>query len=87
MYLLDTLGAASEQYTFILKSYLSHHFRATLQLPNWPGNRARELFKPSKDAASLVLGFKKILKSFRFQVSCGWCNKWGRFWHFWPGLL
>jgi len=33
---------------------MSHYFRSTLKLHNLPVDSIRELFKPSKDAASLV---------------------------------
>jgi len=38
---------------------MSRYFRADLQLRNSPVDRARELFKPSKDWASLRAGKEK----------------------------
>jgi len=39
---------------FILRNHaLNHYFYTTLQLHNSPVDCARQLFKPSKDAASL----------------------------------
>jgi len=45
----------------------SCYFRATLQLHNSPGNWARELFKPSKDVASLL---DCAEKNGKFLISC-----------------
>ena len=46
---------------FVLqKPTLSLYFKATLQLHNSPGNWAWELFKPSKEAARLLVCIKKL---------------------------
>jgi len=58
---------------------LSRYFRATLQLHNSPTDCARELFKCSKDAVSLLIALKKFGK-FWISVFLGWRHKWGRFW-------
>jgi len=39
---------------------MSHYFHATVQLHNSPADCARELFKPSKDQASLYFPSKKL---------------------------
>jgi len=74
---INSLGAGV-WHTHTLKSCLNHCLRATSQLYNLLADWARELFKHSKDVASLRLHFKK-LESFGFQGFCGWHHKWGRF--------
>jgi len=44
---------------FTFETHVSHLFTITLQLCNSPANCARELFKPSKDAASLLVCIEK----------------------------
>jgi len=59
---------------FILQKSMFHlHSHTTLPL-----HRARELFKPSKDTAGLLVCIKKNWRKFVFRVFCGWCHKWGR---------
>jgi len=55
---------------------MSCNFSATLQLHSSPVDSARELFKPSKDVASLRVFNEKILG---FRVCCEWRHKWCRF--------
>jgi len=51
-----------------------------------PAARARELFKPSTDSASLLVDIEK--KSFTFSVGIfwRWCHNEGMFWKFWSPL-
>jgi len=66
---------------FILRNHaLSCHFHATVQLHNSLVDCDRELFKPTKYLASLLLcTVEKILFCFGFQVLFGWNHKLGRF--------
>jgi len=52
--------AASVQYIHTLSSCISCYFCTTLLLNNSLGDSARELFKPSRDAASLLVYNEKI---------------------------
>jgi len=47
---------------FSFKTHVSHLITITLQLHNLPAECARELFKPSTDAASLPVCIKNIEK-------------------------
>jgi len=60
------------------KACMSHDCTITSQLHNSPGDGARELFKPSKDAACLLVSFFLNWKVLDF-IFCGRCHKWGRF--------
>ena len=74
---------AGVRYTRTLKSCIEHvclHYSpVTLQLRNLPGDCARELFKHSKDVASLRVCSAKKFFGFGFQVFYEWNQKWGRF--------
>jgi len=48
------------------------------QLQNMPVDCTRELFKPSKDSASLLVCNEKFL-GFGFEFFCGSHHKWDRF--------
>ena len=50
------------------------HFCKTLQSYNSPAPRARELFKPSTDLASLLVEMEKNF--FAVWDTCGWRHKW-----------
>ena len=63
-------------YTCTWKSHVSHISYVTLHHHNSPADWARELFKPSKDAASLLVG---IFKNWKVLDFCGWHHTWGRF--------
>jgi len=52
---------------------------------NSPAAIAREVFKPSTDAASLLVSIKKIFR-FGFGVLLGGRHKMGLFLNFWPTL-
>jgi len=51
---------------------------------NSSDDRAREVFKPSKDAESLLVRIKKTLGSYGFEFFCGLRHNRGRFRFFWP---
>jgi len=44
----------------------------------------RELFKPSKDSASLCVCNEKNVFGFEFWIFCEWCHKWSCLRPFWP---
>jgi len=50
-----------------------------------PAARAKELFKPSTDSASLVVDIKKSF-SFSVGVFWRWRHNEGMFWKFWSPL-
>jgi len=78
---------AGVRYTHPLTSRISFYCRTTWQFHNSSVDWTRKLLKPSKYAAGLLVGIKK-LENFGFQVFCGWCHKWNRFLHhFGPGYL
>jgi len=58
------------EYIVLINPALSRYFRASLQLHNTPVDCARELFKPSKDSASLLVCNEKKL-SFGFSYFVG----------------
>ena len=64
--------------SFTLKGTICPYLAKPLQFHNLPVNCARELFKLSKDSASLLVAMKKIL-GFGFSFFCGWHHKWDRF--------
>jgi len=53
-------------------------FRLPYQRHSSSADCARELFKPSKDLASL-LGYNKKNFGWRFQIFCEWRHKWRSF--------
>jgi len=61
---------ASVRSIHTLKSWMSCYFHATLQLHNSPGDCSGELFKSSKDAASLLVCIKKLEKLW-ISIFCG----------------
>jgi len=50
-------------------------FQLTYQLHNSPGDCGRELFKPSKDPASLQVCNEKKFSVWGFGFFCEWCHK------------
>ena len=65
--------------THPLKTHVSDFFDVTLHHHNSPTDRARELFKRSKNAASLLVSIYKRIGKFHITFFCGWRHKWGRF--------
>jgi len=73
--------------TFPLKCFAWTAYWFDLRLRFWESlfthNRAadwaRDLFKHSKDAESLVVSIQIILGNFGFELFCGWNYNWGRF--------
>ena len=62
-----------------------HHSGRDVSGHSSPAAIARELFKPSTDAASLLVSIKKNFW-FGFGVLLGWLHKAGVFLNFWPIL-
>ena len=81
----NTLGLGI-RYTHTLKSRIWHYFHATLQLHNVPDDWAWELFKPSKDAASLLVCILFNLKVLGFRFFVGDVISGVGFRYFWPSL-
>jgi len=50
-------------------------FQLTYQLHNSPSDCGRELFKPSKDSASLQVCNEKKFLVWGFRFFCEWCHK------------
>ena len=51
---------------------------------NYGAECARELFKPSKDSASLWVCNEIHFFGYGFQIFCEWHHKWSSFRPFWP---
>jgi len=64
-------------YRFLFKSRVRHFFCKALQSYNSPAARARELFKPSTDLASLLVEIEKTFFRFGFGVFWGNATSWG----------
>jgi len=73
---LNTLGASVQVYR-TLQWRIEPLFSRYIATTKSPVNCPRELFKPSEDAASLLVSNEKKLFSFGFQVYYGWHHKWG----------
>jgi len=65
------------------KSHISYYFHATLQLHNSPVNCVRELFKPSKYVASLLVCNEKKLLVLGSRFFVGNITSGVGFWLFW----
>ena len=81
---MQELYKGSFQFQHLTPS-LPGHFKWTLvssvtsQLHTLPGDWARELFKPLKDAAGLLVCIEKKIGCLGFQVFCGWHRKRNKF--------
>jgi len=69
---------------FVFLARRSHEHAKRLFDHNSPTARAIELFKPPKDAESLVVSIFLIWKVLDFNFCYGWRHNWERFGHFWP---